>query len=232
MKRIGTFFLLLSLAWLSAACDDLIMPKEEEAPDDPAFAESVIGLWYVDFLQAVAVDLREDRTYVSSRYIQAGAMPSPTTYYSDSWKATEMNVGPFFREGDKLTMKVTTGEYIEAKRIFDPRTGSSTVSLPRLTGEVWTGYYKDKIITLEFFKDGTARRVDKPNAGWEGEEETRTYTWKTSGRVCRLNGDEAWCVGLPYDMVFTASKEIEMIFVDFGDAASAFVNFTGTIDDL
>ena len=102
MKRIGTFFLLLSLAWLSAACDDLIMPKEEEAPADPAFAESVIGLWYVDFLQAVAVDLREDRTYVSSRYIQAGAIPSPTTYYSDSWKATEMNVGPFFREGDKV----------------------------------------------------------------------------------------------------------------------------------
>ena len=229
MKRFGTFFLLLSLAWLSTACDKVF---GEDGKDDPAFAESVIGLWYVDSFQAAVVDLREDRTYVNSLYIQAGAIPSPTTYYSDSWKATEERVGPFRREGDKLSMQVTTGEYVEARRIFDPRTDRSTVSLPRLTGEVWTGYYENKIITLEFLKDGTARRVDKPNAGWEGEEETRTYTWKTSGRVCRLNGDEAWCVGIPYDMVFTASKEIEMIFVDFGDAASAFVNFVGTVDDL
>ena len=229
MEKISKLFLLLSLVGLFTACDKLT--GDDGGKEDPAFAESMTGLWYVDFVNAVVVDLRPDGTAVSSTYF-IGGIPGPTTSYIPSWKATETSVGPFRRSGNELSYQVTTGEFIEPERIYDPATDHSTVRLSKITDEIWTGYFENKIITLEFLEDGTARRMDKPNAGWDGEEEKWEYRWETTGRVSHLDGDEAWCVGLPYEMPFSASKEIKMIFVDFGDAASAFVNFVGTVDDL
>ena len=89
--------------------------------------------------------------------------------------------------------------------------------MTNLAGKTWTGYYEQKVITLEFRADGTMTRTDSPNAGWDFETTTQTSDWSVTDNVLRFSSfPTAWGVTVE------EFSDGDVIFVDFGDAASAF----------
>ena len=75
-------------------------------------------------------------------------------------------------------------------------------------------------IRLEPLGDSlTVVRVDKPNAGWDGETVIREYEWFLNNGVIHLTAVDsekaAYGVGLE-------TEQLDRIFVDFGEECSVF----------
>lgn len=221
MKRIFVWLLPLAILCLLGACTD----GGDEVRDDSELAESLVGLWYGESEYTVhyVLNLRADRTGEYSSYSMM-LSPTPSTTPLQQWTAGD---GLFVADknalrGDcsfgQLKLLGSTGRLFDMHRIYAPSTDRCIVDMVRLTGKTWTGYYKEKVITLEFHTDGTMTRTDSPNAGWDFEETTQTSGWSVSDdNVIRFSDfPDAWGVAVEED-----SNGV-VIFVDFGDAASAF----------
>ena len=221
MKRLYYLFLSLAVVCLLGACTET-----EGENDDSELAESLVGLWYGESKEGAhhVLDLRADRTGVSSYYFQLRYLePGIQTNTFDGWKAADGQLTAGYDHGScgfgKLELVGSTGHLYELGRIYSPSTDYCNISMARLTGRTWTGFYEDKIITLEFHEDGTMTRTDSPNAGGSFEATVQTSGWSVSDNVIRF-GDflNAWGV--------TVEKDVHnVIFVDFGDAASAFTDY-------
>lgn len=231
MKKIGycLFFVLFSV---SALCSCSLTDDDEDFKEDSALEESLVGLWYGQSADGMTqvLDLRADRTAVSSTYIQI-LHGSSTSYYPE-WTAgyyqgrKEGNgyliVGGRRMPCDYEHLKMqdgTTLDYYSLRRLYNPSSDTAAKKMVNLTypGE-WVGYFEEKIITLVFHEDGTMTRIDKPNAGWEGEKTETVYNWSVDDNVLHLSGPgEAWGVTVEEDFNYG-----DVIFVDFGDVASVF----------
>ena len=222
MKRICAWLLPLAIFCLLGACTE----DGDEVKNDPELAESLVGLWYGESEDGLhhAVNLRADRTGVASSYSMI-LSPSPSTTPFQEWTAV---TGLFVADGwtlrgecglGQLKLLCSTGRLYDLHRIYAPSTDRCIVDMARLTDKTWTGYYKEKVITLEFRADGTMTRTDSPNAGWVFEETTQTSEWNVSNDVIHFSDfPNAWGV-----TVEEGSNGI-VIFVDFGDVASAFAD--------
>lgn len=222
MRRFSFLLISLGLLFSLSACDKIFGGGDEE---DPAASARMVGLWFDIHSRALYnfVNLREDGTAVtSSSYAPIGEVG--TSYYS-SWKVTkdgtlmlgENDFGMYCEEGILVARNANTLEYENMSRIYDPKSGIGTKALPSLIGDVWAGYFEDKIITLQFTSENQVIRTYKPNTGWEGEEETRTFNYTVSNGVIHFEGvEEAWGVGVKSEFLY------DYIFVDFGDTASLF----------
>lgn len=220
MKKLFYIFLPLVCACMLWSC---LADDEEGAKDNSEIAESLVGLWYGQMKDFVVrlVDLRADRTAVYSNYTMN--WHTALTEYYPKWTA-----GSKYLVMDDFLMPCAlnhlemldpvTLEYVTMRRIYSPKTDRSLNAMATLTNGPWTGYYDNKVITLAFSEDGTMTRTDKPNAGWEGEEVQSVYSWSVSDNVLHLSGPGyAW--GVTVEKNFTNG---DVIFVDFGDAASVF----------
>ena len=217
MNRLHYFFLSLVALCLLGAC----AKEEVEATDDPEVAESLVGLWYGESVDGTRhlVDLRADRTGVYSTYHYMLHETSTSTF--SGWTAGDgLFVGGNLRgtcRWDYLEMLDPSQRLYVMHHIFSE--GRSSVSMTDLAGKTWTGYYEQKIITLEFRADGTMTRTDSPNAGWDFEPVTQAGDWSVVDNVLHFNSfPGAWGVTVEED-----ARHGDAIFVDFGDAASVFV---------
>ena len=220
MKKIYALLLPLAMCCLLGACTE----EKTEVIDDPEVAESLVGLWYGESVDGVRhlMDLRANRTGVYSAYHLM--FNSPSTTPLPEWTA---GGGLFEAEGflepcglGWLQLRDGTSlEYYDLHRIYTPSADRCSVDMTNLAGRIWTGYYEKKVITLEFRADGTMTRTDSPNAGWDFETTTQTSEWSVTDNVLHFGSfPTAWGVTVEED-----ARHGDVIFVDFGDAASVFV---------
>ena len=102
--------------------------------------------------------------------------------------------------------------------IYTPSEGQCSVEMTNLTGKIWVGYYGEKVIRLEFQEYGGMTRTDSPNAGWDFEETRQTSEWSVTDNVIHFDSfPGAWGVTVEENFYHG-----DVIFVDFGDAASVF----------
>ena len=219
MKKIYALLLPLAMCCLLGACTE----EKTEVKDDPEVAESLVGLWYGESVDGARhlMDLRVNRTGVYSSYHRL-LSHNPSTTPLPEWAAGS---GLFEAGRFQLPCGVgwlqmqdgTTLEYYDLRRLYAPSVGRCSVSMTNLAGKTWTGYYEQKVITLEFRADGTMTRTDSPNAGWDFETTTQTSDWSVTDNVLRFSSfPTAWGVTVE------EFSDGDVIFVDFGDAASAF----------
>lgn len=221
MKKIYYLLLVFAVVCMLGACS--VFDDDDEPKDDPALAESLIGLWRGQSKDGImhVLNLRADRTAVTSTYFVINK--SASTTFIPEWTAGDgiLSFGGWEVPCSVGSIKYkdgTTLEYYSLHRIYSPSRDKGADELPDLVYDMWTGYYENMVIELEFYKDGTMKRHDKPNAGWEGEETTIIYNWSVSNNVIHISGPgEAWGV-----MVEDDFYDGDVIFVDFGDVASCF----------
>ena len=188
-------------------------------------SQTLIGLWSGQTSDKVVhiYDLRVDGTAVASSYWSVYGRSVGTKVYPE-WSARGgvLQVGSnrmYCSMGHIEMLDPSTFEKVPMLQLYHPGLDVGTIEFSRLSYYKWTGYYEDKVITLEFKDDGTMTRLDEPNVGYEGEPVSTTYEWSISDNVMRFAGhDEAWGVAVEEDF----SKGC-VIFIDFGDVASGFI---------
>lgn len=223
MKLFKTFvtLCLVSAVWLSCDSDPL-------KNTDPESVSHVTGIWFGKSNEEIywAYNLRGDQTaicyaYSSEKFETVMFESTAKTFDYPSWKISGNAIyidgknSTFTFDGNKLSSRDGSGRYFKLSRLYTPGADFGLLSVPELEDKTWTGYYKDKVITLEFHPDQTMTRTDKPNAGWEGQAVTKKYTWSISDKVIRLSDGGA---SKPYGIGLKEGA----IFIDFGDVCSGF----------
>lgn len=184
---------------------------------------TLIGLWsgQTRDTRVHVYDLREDGTAVVSRYSTMFGAFRTETYSGWSARNGVLRVGSdrlYCRPGHIEMLDPSTFDKVPLIRKYIPILDKGALDIPRLTYYTWTGYYEDRVVTLEFNDDGTMIRQEEPNDGYEGETFSTIYEWSVSNNVIRFAGhDGAWGVTVEEDF-----EHGSVIFVDFGDLASAF----------
>ena len=229
MKKISYF--IFALCVLLTSCDE-IFNDEDQPKDNPQEAEKLIGLWRgKDAIGQVHLyNFRPDRSAAYSGYFEIQMPTSISTTLYSSWTATsdmlyiEGDAVLYNRNGKLVGVDGSQFKEFELSRIYNPSTGKGTRKIPELTGKVWTGYYYDKIVQLEFRADGTMTRTTSPNAGWEGTVQVKEYTWKIADGAIKMSDGttDAWGVGL---VISRYSYEPNFIFAEFGDACCALSDY-------
>lgn len=234
MKKIH--YLLFALCVFLTSCDKMF--NDDEVKDNPQEAEKLIGLWRgEDAVGLIHIyNFRSDRsaTYCGHSHLMMNIVSLSTTLYP-SWTATADRVyieggitlyNHYNRNGTLVGVDGSQFKEFQLSRIYDPHTGKGTRKIPELTEKIWTGYYYDKIVRLEFRTDGTMTRTTTPNAGWEGTAEVKEYTWDiTNGAIKMSDGTtDAWGVGL---YISRYSSENNFIFAEFGDVCCALSDYEG-----
>lgn len=229
MKKISCF--LFALCVLLTSCDK-IFNDEEQPKDNPQVAEKLIGLWRgKDAVGLIHLyNFRPDRTAAYCGYFEILMTTSISTTLYSSWTATsdmlyiEGDATLYNRNGKLVGVDGSQFKEYELSRIYDPHTGKGTRKIPELIGKVWTGYYYDKIVQLEFHNDGTMTRTTTPNAGWEGTVQVKEYTWEIANGAIKMSDGttDAWGVGL---LISDYSSKSNFIFAEFGDACCALSDY-------
>lgn len=223
---------IVNLLWLALmAISVLVSCTKEEIKEDPQVSQGLIGLWRgMDATKRMVhvYNLKENREAVYTAYDIALIRSSLTTVIFPPWMATTDVI--YFGENATLYNRQDTWVGIDGSqlkefplfRIYNPATQRGTRKIPGLTGKTWTGYYNDRVITLEFKEDHTVIRTDKPNAGWEGSTQVKEYVWEIENNVIRFEGENSssmWGVGLETDEAF------DLIYVNFDNACCALGDF-------
>ena len=230
MRKLFCISSLLFLLMTIVSCDKLVeeIKKDSEFAENEELVEGMIGVWYAktDGFQVSVYNLRSDRSAVLSGYLLMGGSSSIVTTVLSPWKVTDAfvcfgnEVSSIRRSSDGgWQTQGTTGHYSPMDRIYDPVKDKGFRRIPELNDRKWVGYYENKVITLEFKKDQTVVRVDKPNAGWDGDTVIREYEWFLNNGVIHLTAVDsektAYGVGLE-------TEQLDRIFVDFGEECSVF----------
>ena len=227
MKIFNRIWLILIAVSILISCDK----KEEEIKEDPVVAKELIGLWRgMDATKRMVhiYNLKENKNAIYTGYDIALIRSTLGTVILPPWKATiDMvyfgeDATLYNRQGNLIGIDGSQLKEFTLERIYDPKTQKGTRVVPNLIGKIWTGYYNDRIITLEFKKDYTVIRTDKPNAGWEGSTQVKEYTWKIEDNVIKFEYDNSvspWGVGLE------TKTSGNLIYVDFDDACCALGDF-------
>lgn len=231
MKKLSYF--LFAFCILLTSCDKIFNDETEQLRDEPREAEKLVGLWRgEDAVGLIHIyNFRPDRsaTYCGYTHLLVNVSSLSTTLYS-SWTATadmlyiEGEAVLYNRNGKLVGVDGSQFKEYELFRIYDPHTGKGTRKIPTLAGKVWTGYYYDKIVQLEFHGDGTMTRTTAPNAGWEGTVQVKEYTWEIANGAIKMSDGttDAWGVGL---IISERSSEPNFIFAEFGDVCCALSDY-------
>ena len=192
------------------------------------------GVWYKAQTEGYVYLMRENGALTSSVFGLWQENPhAAITDQVASWKVEDerlvtsentQSLDEFFGEG--------RGFAIPLKRMYNPETQSGTEEVFPLTEDTWRASYMDmadksRSITLQFKDDGTMSCVDSIFLDPWNVEEIKSYAYRYEIRdnVIHLAGEGGgYGVALPqYPEGLTDGRKA--IFLDFGDAASAFTNF-------